>query len=378
MAPRAIPGDIRKLPSGRLQARYTWPDRVRRPAPSTFITRADAAHWLAATHTDVGRAGSDWLKLLEKPKPGLTLDEYAAGWLERREVNGAPLAEWTKSRYASLLRRHISPTFGSLPITSITPEAVMQWYGALLKDRRTTRAHCYGLLRTLLRSAVRERLIAESPCMIGGAGSVKRAHDVRIASMDELALIVENLPGRLRLAALLAVWCSLRYGEVFELRRSDVVIEKNGSLAVHVRRGVTWPTSASTPLVGPPKTRAGVRTVAVPPHLVPVVKAHLADHAAWGRDGLLFQSARGDQIHPAAFHKHWARARAAAGRTDLRFHDLRHTGATLAAQAGATISELMRRLGHTTPAAAMVYQHASSERDAEIAARLSAMAQRKT
>ena len=66
-------------------------------------------------------------------------------------------------------------------------------------------------------------------------------------------------------------------------------------------------------------------------------------------------------------------AREAAGRPDLRFHDLRHTGAVLAAQSGATLAELMGRLGHSTPQAAMRYQHAAADRDALIAARLSAM-----
>ena len=66
-------------------------------------------------------------------------------------------------------------------------------------------------------------------------------------------------------------------------------------------------------------------------------------------------------------------ARDAAGRPDLRFHDLRHTGAVLAAQTGATLAELMARLGHSTPAAAMRYQHAAQDRDAVIASRLSEM-----
>ena len=64
-------------------------------------------------------------------------------------------------------------------------------------------------------------------------------------------------------------------------------------------------------------------------------------------------------------------AREAAGRPDLRFHDLRHTGAVLTASTGATIAELMARLGHSTPAAAMRYQHAAQGRDQSIAELLS-------
>ncbi len=76
---------------------------------------------------------------------------------------------------------------------------------------------------------------------------------------------------------------------------------------------------------------------------------------------------------PSTLYKVFYPAREAAGRKDLRWHDLRHTGAVLAAQTGATLAELMGRLGHTTPGAAMRYQHAAADRDAEIARRLSAL-----
>jgi integrase len=95
-----------------------------------------------------------------------------------------------------------------------------------------------------------------------------------------------------------------------------------------------------------------------------------------GRAGLLFPSAGDPDKHmrPATLYKVWYPARDAAGRPDLRFHDLRHTGAVLAASTGATLAELMARLGHSTPGAAMRYQHAAKGRDAEIAAALSKLA----
>ncbi|MEI2718302.1 MAG: tyrosine-type recombinase/integrase [Candidatus Nanopelagicales bacterium] len=67
-------------------------------------------------------------------------------------------------------------------------------------------------------------------------------------------------------------------------------------------------------------------------------------------------------------------AREKAGRPDLRFHDLRHTSATLAAATGATLAELMSRMGHSTPGAAMRYQHVAADRDRAIAEALSGMA----
>jgi integrase len=101
------------------------------------------------------------------------------------------------------------------------------------------------------------------------------------------------------------------------------------------------------------------------------VKAHLREHAAMGRDGLLFPAGHGAQLAPSTLYRVYYPARDKAGRPDLRFHDLRHTGAVLAASTGATLAELMARLGHSTPAAALRYQHAANNRDRVIADALS-------
>lgn len=103
-------------------------------------------------------------------------------------------------------------------------------------------------------------------------------------------------------------------------------------------------------IVGPPQSDAGVRDVAIPPHLVPLVVDHLSDHAAPGKDALLFPAATDGNRHmaPATPYKVFYPAPEPPGRKDLPWHDLRHTGAVLAAQTGATLAELMGRLGHTT------------------------------
>ena len=113
----------------------------------------------------------------------------------------------------------------------------------------------------------------------------------------------------------------------------------------------------------------------IQPHLIPMVKQHLRDHAQIGGDGLLFYTVRtGRQLPHSTLSYNFRKTREAAGRPDLTAHALRHTGAVLAAQSGATLKELMARLGHTTPQMAMRYQHASDERDRELAKRLSEMA----
>ena len=141
---------------------------------------------------------------------------------------------------------------------------------------------------------------------------------------------------------------------------------------IHVRRGVVR--SEGHTIVGKPKSDAGTRDVAIPPHLVPMLKAH-RDACRPGRRRAPLPR-RGRRLAPRALNALQAllRGQEAAGRPDLRWHDLRHTGAVLAAQTGATLAELMGRLGHSTPAAAMRYQHIAGGRDAEIAAALSKLA----
>jgi integrase len=101
---------------------------------------------------------------------------------------------------------------------------------------------------------------------------------------------------------------------------------------------------------------------------------HLKAHTQLGAQGLLFPAGHGGHLVPSTLCGVFYPGREAAGRPDLRFHDLRHTGATLAAATGATLAELMARLGHSTPGAAMRYQHASADRDRVIADALSKLA----
>lgn len=361
-------GNTRRLPSGRWQARYTGPDGLTHKAHTTFDTKGDAETWLATVRSDIVR--ETW-----RPGSGpgkvraLTFGEYAEAWLIGRTVRGRNLADRTREHYRKLLDAYILPTFGTTPLKFITPEQVDHWYAVTAVGKPTTQAHAYSLLRTILGTAVDRGLITTAnPAKVRGGGSTERVKKVRPASLPELEAIVNAMPERYRLMALLASWCALRFGELAELRRGDVNT-KTGVL--HIRRGVVR--AEGRVIVKKPKSDAGSRDVAIPPHLLPLVREHLLKHAEPGKDGLLFPARNGGHLAPSSLYRVFYRAREAAGRPDLRWHDLRHTGAVLAAQTGATLAELMGRLGHSTPAAALRYQHAAAERDAEIARRLSAM-----
>jgi integrase len=119
-----------------------------------------------------------------------------------------------------------------------------------------------------------------------------------------------------------------------------------------------------------PKSRAGRRTVAFPADLVPELRWHLERFARPGNRGLVFVGPKGAPLWRSNFLRAWNAARSKAGTAELRFHDLRHLGGTLAAATGATLKELVARLGHSSTRAALIYQHATAHRDQAIATAL--------
>jgi integrase len=366
-------GTAHKLPSGRYRAMYHGPDGRRYSAPQTFLTEKDARGWLSLRQADIIRG--KWLPPVDaQPAAPQTLGNYSDQWLANRLVDGQPLKDRTREHYRMLLDLHILPVLGKLPVASITADDVRSWHAGTLTERPALRAKAYGLLRTILNTAVTDGKLAANPCTIRGAGSARRQITIHPASLDELAKLVDAMPEQYRAMVLLAAWCALRFGELTELRRHDIDLEEG---VVRIRRGVVYLRgNPSRFVVTTPKSKsAGKRDVAIPPHLLPAIRDHLVEHTAPGQDALLFPAFQGGHLHQATMGQIFDKARQAAGRPDLRFHDLRHTGATLAALTGATLAELMARLGHSTVGAALRYQHAAQGRDREIAALLSKLAE---
>jgi integrase len=200
-----------------------------------------------------------------------------------------------------------------------------------------------------------------------GAGS-DRARERPVATPGQVVELVEAITPRYRAAVLLAAWCGLRRGEVLALHREDVDL---GAGTVTVRRNRVELLESGTAYDGPPKTAAGRRTVAIPPHVLPVLRDHMAE---WAGDERVFVGQDGQPMRGDAMRQAFTRSRRKSGMAGFTFHDLRHTGQTLAASTGATLRDLMRRLGHASPAAANRYLHAVDGRDAEIAVALSELA----
>ncbi|WP_151083874.1 tyrosine-type recombinase/integrase [Nocardioides cynanchi] len=445
-ATRTSFGSVRRLPSGRYQARYTDRQMNRHTAPQTFATKTHAEEWLATVRADVVRG--TW----RAPSLGaVTLAEYAADHLATR----VDLAPRTQQLYASVVANWIatplelplSPgrsrtiNLGGSELSAVSVASIREWHAAAIhRARRNAQARAeatkrrrqadarhaarlwalandipvkatgrlpravldawrasghvdvqplaepesarlridagraqvaqaYRLLRMILGHAVREGRIDSNPCQIARAGQVKSTERVP-ATPAEIDALAAAMPERYSAAVHLAAWSGLRAGELFGLARRHVDLQAG---TVRVERAVTY-MPGHRPSLGETKTESSKRTVHLPPHVVAILREHMDRYTGRDPDALLFTDA-GGQIVPRELRKapFW-RARAAVGRSDLRWHDLRHTGATLAAQAGATLAELQHRLGHATVAAAMLYQHHTADRDRTLASRLGALA----
>jgi integrase len=356
-------GRVRQLPSGRWQARYPGVNGIDRAAPQTFERRRDAEAWLTRTEADM-LAGT-WVS----PEAGaVKLADYADRWVSERPR----LRPRTAELYRGLLRRHMLPTLGNRELSAITLPVVRQWRAERIAAGvgSVTVAKTYRLLKAIFNTAVDDELIRRNPCRVPGAGS-ESSPERPTATIPQVLAIADAIEPRFRALVLLVTFTGIRWGESMALRRRNIDLERG---TVRVEASVSEVGGAL--VVGPPKSAAAVRTVAIPEVILVDLRAHMAKYAEQGPDGRVFTGAKGATIRRSNWHTVWARATKAAGVEGLRFHDLRHTGNTLAAGTGASLRDLMTRMGHTSARAALIYQHASSDRDRAIAASLDELLRR--
>ena len=407
-------GLIRQLPSGRYQASYLGPDGQRKYAPDTFTRKSDAERFLSLAEIQLDRG--DWTD----PERGkLELAAYAVSWIAQRPN----LRIRTRELYAWLFEKHIRPGLGAVPIGKLSTTLIREWRAGLITAgvSESVAAKAYRLLRAILMTAVEEDgILSRNPCRIKGAGTENAPERpvLNVAQVIALADLVGRRPvgnvrkkedgyhlryrakdglmqafpqpfasraqaervlfhlmhdgradytcdDRYRALVLLAAFTSLRWGEVTALHRQDLDLD---NAIVRVRVAFTEQ-SNGTMVLGPPKSRAGVRTVNIPRSLIPDLQAHLDKYTENKPGTLVFNGIKGNPLRRSNFNKitRWVHLVAVQGVPGLHFHDLRHTGNMLAAATGATTKDLMRRMGQDSERAALIYQHATNKADQVIA-----------
>lgn len=351
-------GNVRKRASGRWQVRYRGPDGQLRPAPETFVRKSDADRCLRLIEMRMSQG--EWS---DPNRAQVLVNDYATLWIAQR----AGLRPRTVDLYSWLLKRHISPRLGKVPLAKLDTALIREWRTGLLDAGVTPgmAAKAYRLLRAILNTAVDEDgLLTVNPCRIKGAG-VEKTEERPVLTIDQVMRLAALVSDRWRAFILLKTFASLRWGEITALTRADVDLV---ACEVRVRRQFLERSSGAIE-AGPPKSRAGSRTVSFPAMILPDVQEHLEKFSGTGRGGLVFCGLKGQPLRRSTFNRlvKWHELVDEIGVSNLHLHDLRHTGNTLAASSGASLKDLMTRMGHDSPAAALIYQHASREADAAIA-----------
>jgi len=357
-------GTVRKLPSGRWQARYSLDAGDRITAPHTFLTKGDAQRWLATVEADIARG--TW----HDPTLGhTTIAEWADRWLATKLPT---VRRATADQYEYILRMHIVPHLGDRELGTFTPADVQAWLGMM--HRRSglapnTVAKVYRLLKNMLGGAVEVGMIARNPCTIRGAGT-ERPPEIEVATPEQVADLADACGGHYRALVFVAAYGGLRWGELGGLQRRHVDLG-TGVVLVEQKLGEV----NGVLEIDAPKTDAGRRSVALPALAVDELERHLRANVEPLATSLVFTAAEGGYLRRSNFRRRvWVPATETVGVAGFRFHDLRHTGATLAAATGAPLRALMSRMGHSTPVATLRYQHLIAGQDAAIAAAMNSAA----
>jgi integrase len=303
------------------------------------------------------------------PRAGIqTFKTYFDGWLRDRLVKGRPLTPATKTGYQGLYRRNMAESLGGRQLRTFRPDVVRTWHAEVTANAGPDQAaKSYRLLRAVLATAEADELIDQNPCRIRGGGEEHSAERPMVATSLVLEL-ADAIEPPYRPIVLLAGFAGLRTGESLGLRRADVD-PLHGE--VRVERQAQEVTGTGRVELAP-KSDAGRRIVALPRVVVDALEEHLSMRVAPDADAVLFMGPEATPLRRATLSKAWREAVKATGApAGLRPHDLRHHAATLTARMpGVTTKELMARIGHSSPRAALIYQHATAERDRAIASYL--------
>ncbi len=223
------------------------------------------------------------------------------------------------------------------------------------------------MLRCILNVAVDDEKIPIKPYRIKSAGG-ETAPERPVAIPEQVLAIADAIEPQYRALVILNAWCSLRFGELAGLRRSRVDLLHR---KIHVVEQLVELAGGKTTFKSP-KSDSGW-AVDIPSEVGPILEDHPADYVGAEPDALLFTSPEGHPLQRTKFRPRWGDACRKAWVAGLHFHDLRSSGATWAAVAGATLPQLMHRLGHRTHTVALRYQHAAGERHRQVADRLGAL-----
>ena len=358
------------------QARWRPPGDGRDSQRRTrsFPTRREANRWIADMDADYHRG------VHTDPRRGqVTLARIADEW---RAAELHHLKPKTIAGYEHILAKHISPAFGDRKLQALTAHQIQVWVNEFAQSHQpSTIRNVYGVLTRLLDFAVRRRYLPVSP-----ADSVRlprathaqadRRRRQLILGPAEIRSVADQMPTpAYRAATYLAAYCGLRAGELWALQRQHVDLLHR---SVTVARAQTEVTGQSL-VYGPPKSAAAHRTIKVPAQVAGILAAYLGTPTA-NQDpaALVFMTPSGTPVRQTNFYKRVFKPAVRSTLPErlhaLRFHDLRHTCASLCLSSTPNLHIVKERLGHEDIRTTVnLYGHLVPSVDAALADALDAL-----
>lgn len=347
---------ITKSPEGKYKAHYRDPSGKQRA--KTFTLRGEAKYFL--DNLDVDLADGRFID----PKRGLI---RFGDWAEEWSATIVNLRPSTLDRDLGYLRRHILPCLEDIPLSKISPLEVRKWVAMLDAEglAPATVQKDYQILGKIMRAAVDSGLIGVSPCRGIKLRPIEQK-EMRFLTPPEVARLANVIDQRYRAFVLTSAYGGLRWGELVALKHErfdpgteevevvETIVELNGQLLPP----------------GPPKTKAGRRSVKLPHSIADELSAHIKLHKIQEGE-LLFQAPNGGPLRKTFRRRFWLPAVQAAGLAPLRIHDLRHTAIALWIAVGADPKRIAVRAGHTSVAVVLDrYGHLFPEGEERLAERL--------
>jgi integrase len=330
----------RTYSDGRVRWRARYPDPTRggkKQIERQFETRREAEKWLTSQRAAIQRG-----EHIDPKDHHRQFEDVADAW----EATWLDLEPKTKAGYKAILNRHVLPRWRGVRIGAVTPEAIQEWLNGIAAERHAnTVRRIYSVLRAVMKLSVERRYLLANPC---DAVRLPRAPAVAIdqrviLSASEVATLADAINSRYRLLIYAAAYTGLRAGELGALRRRDLDLLHG---TVNVERALK--DVGGRHIFGPTKT-AKARRVGMPKFLVEMFTEYLSALDG-GPDALVFRSPEGGPLRHHNMYvrefKPTVRAALPPEKHGLRFHDLRHTCASLLIAAGAHPKAIQEHLGH--------------------------------
>lgn len=299
---------------------------------------------------------------------------YLKRWLDTDvAVNRA---ERTLEGYADAVRLYINPYIGAIRLLSLDGEDLLKWQAQLNKDGHSdnTRLKSIRTLRAALNKAVKLRMLTHNPCQVLDIPRVERREVIPLEPEQCHTLFAECDAHRLGDIIPLAAMTGLRKGELFALEWSAVNLHEGVLTVRQTLQEIKGRLKLKTT-----KTRKSRRVVTLEPLAIESLRNRLEKAKGEGFDPvevpLCFTDTQGGYLRNSNFdRKVWYPIRKRAGIPDVKFHDLRHTQASLMLHAGASMKVIQSRLGHASyNTTANMYAHLMQDAQAAASAKLAAM-----